>query len=53
MRKEKERYEAGLEAETGEDAESLTETDGEGPSQKRKRGKEVTNNLAGFLTGFN
>ncbi len=38
LRKEKERHAAGREAETGDDAESLIEIDGEGPSQKRKRG---------------
>ncbi|KAL5331198.1 hypothetical protein ACEPPN_000727 [Leptodophora sp. 'Broadleaf-Isolate-01'] len=41
LRKEKEQHEAGWrEAETGEDAESVTGTDGEDPSQKRKRGEE-------------
>lgn len=41
MRKEKEeRFEAEREAGTAEDAGSLTELDGEGPSRKRKRGEE-------------
>lgn len=37
LRKEKERFEAEREVGTDEGAESLTESDGEGPSRKRKR----------------
>jgi hypothetical protein len=40
LRKEKERFEAEREAGTDEGAGSLRESDGEGPSQKRKRGEK-------------
>ncbi|KAH7317261.1 hypothetical protein BKA65DRAFT_599966 [Rhexocercosporidium sp. MPI-PUGE-AT-0058] len=39
LRKEKERFEAERKAGTDEGAESLTESDGEGPGRKRKRGE--------------
>ncbi|KAF8864480.1 hypothetical protein BDZ45DRAFT_684889 [Acephala macrosclerotiorum] len=48
LRKEKERFEVEREAGTDEGAESLTESDEEGPSRKRKRG---STNPAGTTPG--